>query len=68
MVARGATPYGHSGIISALFLAASGTVSPTTRMAAMTIPSADVTLPFVQSGPITEIHFKEGGKVSTTLR
>jgi multidrug efflux pump subunit AcrA (membrane-fusion protein) len=67
MVAIGASTCVHSWIISALFLAASGTVSPGTQIAAITIPSSDVTLSCVQSGHIAEIHFKEGDKVSMTL-
>ncbi len=67
MVATGATTYVRSWIISAQFLAASGTVSPGTQIAPIAIPSADVTLSFVQSGHIAEIHFKEGDKISMTL-
>jgi RND family efflux transporter MFP subunit len=46
-----------------VFLAAAGTGLPDTQIAAVTIPSADVTLSFVQPGRIAEIHFKEGQTV-----
>jgi RND family efflux transporter MFP subunit len=45
-----------------VFLAA-GTRPADAQIAAVTIPSADVTLSFVQPGRIAEIHFKEGQTV-----
>ncbi len=38
---------------------------PDVGIAAITVPSADVTLSFVQPGRIAEIHFKEGDAVKT---
>ena len=63
MVVESASKYVYSWVISSVFLAASGAVSPDTQIAAITIPSADVTLSFVQPGRIAEIHFKEGDAV-----
>ncbi|MHC4425699.1 MAG: hypothetical protein ACYSYV_06340 [Planctomycetota bacterium] len=67
MVAISALTYVYSWIVSSLFLAASGTAFPGTQIGAITVPSAEVTLSFVQSGRIAEIHFKEGDKVSMTF-
>jgi len=63
MVVESASKYVCSWVISSVFIAASGTVSPDTQIAAITIPSADVTLSFVQPGRIAEIHVKEGDAV-----
>ena len=63
MVVTSASMYVCSWVISSVFLAAPGTGLPDTRIAAVTVPSADVTLSFVQPGHIAEIHFKEGEKV-----
>ena len=63
MVVTSASTYVCSWVISSVFLAASGSGLPDTRIAAVTIPSADVTLSFVQPGRIAEIHFKEGQTV-----
>jgi len=50
-------------VISLTSLAASGAVLSDARIAAVTIPSADVALSFVQPGRIAEIHFKQGDQV-----
>ena len=63
MVVTSASTYMCSWVISSVFLATSGTVSPNTQIAAITVPSADVTLSFIQPGRIAKIHFKEGETV-----
>ena len=63
MVVTSASTYVCSWVISSVLLAASGTVSPDTQIAAITVPSADVMLSFVQPGRIAKIHFKEGETV-----
>ena len=72
MVVTSASTYVCSWVISSVFLAAPGAVSPDTQIAAITIPSADVTLSFVQPGRISEIHFKaawgEDGATSGRVR
>lgn len=52
-----------SWIISFASLATSGAAFSDTQIVAVTVPSADVALSFVQPGRIAEIHFKEGDQV-----
>ncbi len=63
MVATSVSKYLCSWVISMASLAAPGAGTPDTQIAAITDPSADVTLSFVQPGRVAEIHFKEGDKV-----
>jgi RND family efflux transporter MFP subunit len=63
MIVTSASTYVYSWVISSVLLAASGTVSPDTQITAITVPSADVTLSFIQPGRIAKIHFKEGETV-----
>ena len=63
MVVTSASTYVCSWFISSVFLAAGGIRPADAQIAAVTIPSADVTLSFVQPGRIAEIHFKEGQTV-----
>jgi RND family efflux transporter MFP subunit len=63
MVVTSASTYVCSWVISSVLLAASGTVSGDAQIAAITVPSADVTLSFTQPGRIAKIHFKEGETV-----
>jgi len=63
MVVTSASTYVCSWVVSSVLLAASGTVFPDTQIVAITVPSADVTLSFIQPGRIAKIHFKEGETV-----
>lgn len=63
MVVTSASRYLCCWVISLVSLAAFGAVSPNTEITAITVPSADVTLSFVQPGRIAAIHFKEGETV-----
>jgi len=63
MVAASASTYVCSWVISSALLVGSGAAPPDNQVAAITLPSADVTLSFIQPGHIAEIHFKEGDAV-----
>jgi len=60
-----ASTYVYSWLISSVLCLGSGAAVPDISIAAITIPSADVTLSFVQPGRIAKIHFKEGYAVET---
>jgi RND family efflux transporter MFP subunit len=63
MVVTSASAYVCSWVISSVLLVGSGSPRPDVPIAAITVPSADVALSFVQPGRIAEIHFKEGDAV-----
>ena len=63
MVVTSASNYVCSWVISSVLLAASGAVPGDTQIAAITVPSADRMLSFIQPGRIAKIHFKEGETV-----
>ena len=63
MVVTSASNYVCSWVVSSVLLAASGAVPGDTQIAAITVPSADRMLSFIQPGRIAKIHFKEGETV-----
>ena len=49
--------------VSAVLFAAPGAVSPNNGIAAITVPSADVTLSFIQPGRIAQVSVKQGDQI-----